>query len=141
MTWQDWCTIISTIISIAGLVLSIVTIVIAGGIKRAVINEKTLNRYRVRYQPILNNIQQLIGELGKDSHLNNYRLQNFGMIVQELDSFCRQWSMQDRKIIKSAKALYNNLYLKHKKATSHDLNLIVDFLTKFSIILAKEEYH
>lgn len=141
MTWQDWCTIIGTILSIVGLILSIVTIVIAGGIKRAVINEKTLSRYRIRRQHILNDISKLLKTLSDVKQPNNYHIQNFGIITQELESFSKQWASKDRKNIKSANLLYNDLYLKHKEVDDKHINIICDYLSKFTIILSKEEYY
>ena len=140
MIWQDWCTIISTFVSIAGFIVSIITIVIAGGIKRAIVKEKTLSRYNVRRSAISEDITKLFNKLSKAEQPNNYHIQNFGAIVQELESFSTHWTPKDKKAIKSAKLLYDDLYLISQKVDKKHINIMCDYLSKFSIILSKEEY-
>ena len=114
MVWQDWLAIFSSVIGFIGFIITIITLMLTGSIRKAVKNKENEVKTRILYDKKYDDNKQTIDVLSKKDE-NNFRYDDFRLFratLNELNYCDIVFSDNDKTILKEASAFCNTIYIK-----------------------------
>lgn len=120
MTWQDWFTFIGTIVGILSFILTIVTLILTGTVKKALRNKRKQELYNRDYdknKKILNDL-----DLKNIDQLTFEDIKTLRILLYNLDYYNLDFSLREKNKIKATIKYCNYIYTNFKYTNSNDIS-------------------
>lgn len=141
MAWQDKLAIFSAAIGFIGFVITIITLIFTGSIKKAVKKKENEFKTQILYDKKYESNKQTIDALFQKNE-SNFRYDDFRLFRTTLNelNYCETvFSDNDKKILQEASVFCNKIYKKQNNMSDLQKKECIDHVHNVKIILTKED--